>query len=302
MKRITMLRPFVVSVVESIRMAVRTPPSLRIKLRRARHLAIVPIAPSGRTDRGLMFFITIFFLNPTHIHTFKIDRVILATDTHPTYIEFWPIVAKAWKSIGIQPTLALIAPADVIIDETLGDVMRFDPIDGIPTSLQAQCIRLLLPALFPNDFSIISDIDMIPLQRHYFTTSTTNCPDDAFVVFKAPVSQRFPMCYNAARGTTFQDLFNIHTIHDIKQTMIAWNKLGLGWNTDELVLYQYLTQWKFFTTRCIQLGHDVHPRIDRMFWHYDKQLLKQGYYIDAHCLRPYTRYKHEIDQLLHDMQ
>jgi hypothetical protein len=40
-------------------------------------------------------------------------------------------------------------------------------------------------------------------------------------------------------------------------------------------------------------------RIDR-YWHWpaDDQLLAQGYYIDAHCPRPYSAYKDEIDAII----
>ncbi len=53
------------------------------------------------------------------INALRLSRVILATDANSDYIEFWPIVAKAWKEIvGVKPTLALIAHKDVYIDES----------------------------------------------------------------------------------------------------------------------------------------------------------------------------------------
>ncbi len=67
-------------------------------------------------------------------------------------MDFWPLVAKAWKKIvGIKPTLVFIAPADVEIDETVGEVIRFEPIPGIPTAQQAQVLRLLIPTLFEDE-------------------------------------------------------------------------------------------------------------------------------------------------------
>ena len=102
------------------------------------------------------------------IHCFKIDRAIVASDTNPMYLDFWPVVAKVWKQvIGIQPTLALIAPPNTIVDESVGDVIRFYPIPGIPTWQHAQMIRMLLPTLFENEVCITSDIDMLPMSRQY---------------------------------------------------------------------------------------------------------------------------------------
>ena len=82
------------------------------------------------------------------INAFTLKRALVASDTNPMYIDFWPLVAKAWKKLGLQPTLALIAPPDFNVDTTCGDVIRFDPIPGIPTSFQAQVIRLLAPRIF----------------------------------------------------------------------------------------------------------------------------------------------------------
>ena len=35
----------------------------------------------------------------------KIDKVILSSNDSKTYLDFWPIVSKAWKNIDIEPIL-----------------------------------------------------------------------------------------------------------------------------------------------------------------------------------------------------
>lgn len=241
----------------------------------------------------LLFFIIIY------IHGFKIDRVILATDANPDYIEFWPIVAKAWKKIGVQPTLALIADKNVCIDESLGDVIRFEPIIDVPTSFHAQTIRLLLPILFENENCLISDIDMIPLKGSYFQQSIESYNNDAFVIYRNKAYNenecKYPMCYVAASGSTFRDVFCIKDKCHIPEKIKQWFQLGLGWSTDELLLYQYLNQWPQFNEKCIFLGHCVEKRIDRSLWEYDPILLQNEYYIDMHCPRPYSQNKDIID-------
>ena len=239
----------------------------------------------------------------SHVDALKLDRVILATDDNPDYIEFWPVVAKAWQEIvGIQPTLALIAHKDVEIDESLGDVIRFEPIEGVPTSFQAQTIRLLLPALYPDDVCILSDIDMIPLNKSYFVDSIQDCSEDSFVVYRDKAyhehEEKYPMCYLAARGSTFQEIFRVGNLREIRRKIQALHDFGLGWNTDELMLYHYLHAWKDFNERCIKLGHNVEKRVDRSSWRHDCKLLRSGYYIDAHCPRPYSRFKDDIDKLV----
>jgi len=231
----------------------------------------------------------------------KINRVIVSSDTHDSYLPFWPLVAQAWKKIvGIKPTLILVASDDTYVDETIGDVVRFEPIPGIPTALQAQVIRIFMPALFEDDVSIISDMDMIPLCRDYFIKSVENCPEDAFIAYRDNAYKnraRFPMCYVAAKGSTFKEIFGIKTVDDMRSMIIDWYGHHLGCATDELMMYKYVVSWREYRRRCIQLGHRVTRRVDRIDWRYDPVKLKQGEYIDAHLLRPYKEHKKEIDTL-----
>lgn len=251
--------------------------------------------------KHLLFFSLCFFV---HINGIPVDRVILGCDANPLYLEFWPVVAQTWKEIvGIKPTLALVAPKDVFIDESLGDVIRFEPIEGIPTAFQAQVIRLLLPIFFEHESCIISDMDMIPCQRSYFIDVIKDLPVDAFIVFKdgafeADVYKEYPMCYNVALGKTFKEIFNIHSIDDIPDIIKQWYALGLGWTSDQQILYAALNSWEHKNSRVIKLGHPVIGRIDRGYWAYQKDAAAYGYYIDSHMLRPYSKYKKEIDELV----
>lgn len=248
----------------------------------------------------ITFILLILF--PLRVASFTINRVILATDAHENYIQFWPIVAKIWKElIGVQPTLALIADESVTVDASLGDVIRFEPIPGVSNALYAQAIRLLLPIMFPNDGCILADIDMIPLSKTYFIDSVAHIPEDQFIVYKRLTEQTYPMCYNAAKGSTFAELFSISNPEDIPGKIKEWAALNLGWSTDEKILRQCLEIWDQLKSRCTFLNHPVEKRIDRSEWQYDKNLLLAGFYIDAHCLRPYKKYKAFIDQLISDL-
>lgn len=258
---------------------------------------------------------TCFLINCSVIYGLKIDRVILSTNNNPMYIEFWPSISKAWtKLIGIRPTLALIADKSVEIDETLGDVIRFEPIEGIPTSFQAQVIRLLLPAYFEDEVSILSDIDMLPINKEYFTNSASHVPDDCFVVYRDGFYSRhgyntvYPICYVAAKGKTFKEVFKIKDIKDIPQIIKEWyanaepHPVAFGWICDERMLFEYLTHWKEKEMRLVKLGQDIeHTRLSRLCWGYDKDLLRKNFYNDAHLLRPYSIYKNECDELMRDL-
>ncbi len=263
-------------------------------------------------------FLSFIFLCTFNIYCLKINRVILSTDNNPVYMEFWPIVSKLWKDvIGVQPTLAFIADKSVKIDESLGDVIRFEPIPGISTATYAQCIRLLLPAYFEDEVCITSDIDMLPVNKDYFVNSIKGIPDDCFVNYKNGYYERdgsflqYPICYNVAKGKIFKEIFKIASIQDIPLIIKQWVSKGYGWNTDERILYKSLHEWCYFKSRFIRLGHLDKDRIDRFryrdpkdgewFFQYDDKLLQNNFYVDAHCPRPYHKYKNEIDNLVNKL-
>jgi hypothetical protein len=250
--------------------------------------------------RGVLILVLISGIN---LHALKIDRVILSGDK-PFYLDFWPYAARAWKQlIGVKPTLAVIGT--IPVDESLGDVIRFQPLKGISTGVHAQVIRLLLPILFPDEVCIISDIDQLPINRAYFQDAITHIPDDKFVIYNdksyPDEPGRIPMCYCVAKGRTFKDLFGVETREDIERTVRLWGSLGFGFHTDELVLSRSIASWSLYATRCFKLGDTLGPsdkrRINRHFWGYDPQLLKENYYVDAHLLRPYFQHQEELDRL-----
>jgi len=240
-----------------------------------------------------------------------IDRVIVASDTHPGYLSFWPVAAKAWRALlGCTPTLILIAPDDVEVDETCGDVIRIRPIEGIKTAYLAKVIRLFAPALFPDDVCMIADIDLVPLSKHLFAEPLEPIADDHFVSFHAhereyiecgPVvgkRQRLMMSYNVAKGRLFGDIFGAHTIEQILDRLCQWYD-PLRYNTmDEHKLTRYIAEWHKKTKRHIFLNRNYKTEMlpftfsggrkgfEAML--YDEQRLRSGGYKDIFfCPRPY---------------
>lgn len=236
------------------------------------------------------------------IHGMELNRVILSTNNNPDYIEFWPVVAPLWQKMGIRPTLALIGDENCEVDTSLGDVIRFNPLPNVSQAMQAQTARLLIPALFPDDVCIISDIDMIPISYSYFHEGAAKCPENAFLIYRdkaySPNDKKYPMCYFAAKGSLFQSIFGVSTAEEIDPKIIEWSKLGYGWGTDETILYSYVNYWEKIGGKVKRLGHGVGPRLDRSAWTNDFSNINFGTYIDCHCPRPYSLYKDSIDQVV----
>ena len=255
-------------------------------------------------------FILVLFVNLT-VYSIKLDKVILGCDANPLYTDFWPLVPNVWsKLVGLPSALGFIAPKDYAIDESAGQVVRFEPIPGIPTSFQAQVIRLLLPAFFEDEVCILSDMDMIPLSRSYFVDSVASFPSDCFIIYRDGSYKgwqlteylEYPMCYCAAKGRIFKEIFNIASIDDIPRIIREWYDHGVGWTTDQQMLYFSVNAWEEKNPgRVIRLGHNDAGRLDRQRWGYNKQILRNGGYIDSHLLRPYSVYEKEIIQLVKDL-
>lgn len=237
-----------------------------------------------------------------------ITRVILSTNDHPDYIQFWPLVAQFWRDVvGARPTLAYINEQNAPLDASLGDIIKFKPIPGVPTSVHAQTIRLLLPTLFPDDICITSDIDMIPLQKNYFTDPLKDLKSGEFVVYRRDAygedQKRFPMCYFAAHGSTFKDIFNKDS-RPLDEVIRSWFAHRQGWSTDEYMATKLIHEWPKFDTHCVLLKNTINAenRVDRSNWQYDKKRLRERFYVDSHMLRSYEKHKERIDQLVRDFR
>ncbi len=231
---------------------------------------------------------------------FEINRVILSSDANPKYLDFWPVVAPIWKAMGIKPTLALVAEDDVEVDTTLGDVIRFKPLKGAPPGLYPQVIRLALPALFPEDVSLISDIDMIPVSKEYFTQNALRCPENGFLVYRdkghGEGASCYALCYVAAKGSVFGSMFHINRKEDILPFVQWVCDLQLGWFSDQIVLTYCANEWRGRGGNLVLLGHTVEKRCDREAWdRIDFEAFDPHSYIDCHCPRPYADYKKQID-------
>lgn len=235
----------------------------------------------------------------------ELNRVILSSNNAAGYLEFWPVIAPLWTAMGFRPTLALIADESCIVDTSIGDVIRFDPIPGISEALHAQVIRLFLPAFFPEDGCLISDIDMLPISESYFREGAIDCPEEAFLVYRDGAygvsERRFPMCYLAGKGSVFASLCRIERLEDVETRIFEWAAHGLGWDTDELVLFIEAMKWEERGGQIVRLGHGVGPRLDRGDWGFDLSELDISAYIDCHCPRPYSGYKDKIDEIAHQI-
>lgn len=263
----------------------------------------------------------------------KIKNVIMSVDdSHHQY--FWPVVANVCKKVlQIQPVLFRISDEDGdFYDDGNGLVKKVKRIEGIPTSTQGQLLRLYGTKYFPEEVCLISDVDMMLLSKKYFVEDLLEFSDDSYVIFSSDGydlsrkecrdlfdSQVYPMCYHAAKGKIFSDILELgdgfgEFVNRVISSPIT-NKVE--WYSDEVYL-SHMINSKFDNYEIHKLkrgfgdNYYIPTRIEKYNFpvdyrgneemritnsrvgNYDPEKLKENYYIDCHCVRPYGWYKQEI--------
>jgi hypothetical protein len=254
---------------------------------------VVPRPPRRRRNRPL-----------------RLTHALLACDVNPAYLDFWPLARRAWFDVaGLEPVLLLISELEDVPDELRGDdaVHVFAPVPGIHTAFQAQCIRLLYPALLRTEGAVIvSDADMAPLNARYFHRPAARIDESHFLAYRDVLlgDGQIPICYNAALPATWGDVFEVATIADVRRRLEDWGSQaagysgargGEGWVTDQQILYRTLLDYGR-RTQTVWIVDDRFTGFRRLergaFWESsrlsrrDRIGIRRGRYSDFHCPAP----------------
>ena len=234
----------------------------------------------------------------------KIDKVILSTNDNPMYYPFWNIVSKYWsKIINIEPVLFYVgdvSPKALGLKEEHGKIIHYDTKDktkSVKTSNLSQIIRHFGATCFPEETCLTSDIDMLPLSKDYFINQKEmlNFEENSICFYSGDWGsrKRFPMCYIAAKGRTFEEIIK-SKYEDFESESVKWMSEGHGWHTDEIVFSRLWKESRFaktslFLSRGWSHGQ-ANNRIDRDSIH-KFDINKMPNYIDFHMMRPMLRNK-----------
>lgn len=223
----------------------------------------------------------------------SVPVVIFSSDNGELYRPFVEPVTASWKNIGFEVMCDIIDENNCYVNPEI-----------IPYGNQSQMIRALLPALHPERTFLISDVDMLPLSKKYFTQVMRLIDNDNKIVNVSADAytgqSRLPMCYFAGTGKAFSAVTGIKSREDISRVMTEWWKRDKGWETDEICFTEALltssakneielSLYKRGWCQGVAIG-----RIDRGAWVYDKEALELGAYIDSHMLRPFTDYVEQL--------
>ena len=152
----------------------------------------------------------------------SIDRIVLSSDTrHHMFIEFWPLVATAWKKYfpEVTVTLALLTDRqedDALVEECRkhGEVYIVNPIKDAPIQNQAKVARHIVASKMGDDVCCLHDIDSCPLNRHYTENFVRHREKDSVlrvgreVLHGGPHHGKFPMSHITAEGYIWKEIIN----------------------------------------------------------------------------------------------
>lgn len=206
--------------------------------------------------------------------------------------------------MGIEPTVAVVG--NLNLNHPSGTIIKVPQIEGISSGFISQVIRFIIPCLFPDEVSVIGDIDMIPLSKDYFTKNIAQYSNDAVLIFSSDAyttELRYPMCYIAAKGKYFQEIIGLKDTDEatVERFIKDLHALGKKWDTDELFFAEQLHK-SALLSRTVFLQRGWNPmaknRIDRSHWKYSKFGLFFNKYIDVHCLRPMEHHLNELKNIV----
>ncbi len=250
-----------------------------------------------------------------------LDCVISACNDNPLYIEFVPIFINTWKKlypyIDVKVVLIVNSIPENLI-EYQNNLILFPPLKNMSTAFISQYIRLLYPAILNYSNGIlISDIDMIPMNRNYYTKNIENISNDKFIYLRDVLldEHQIAMCYNVATNKTWSDIFGINNVNDIiNRLWDVYNRVhyidghgGSGWSTDQIDLYQYVMQWNNRTNNFVILSDNStgYSRLDRHCFCINlddgiKHNISNGVYSDYHLYRPFSEYR-EVNMNIYNL-
>ena len=267
----------------------------------------------------------------------KIDKVIFSVDDNPLYSDFWPIQAKLVRKIlNAEPILFYLTDEESdFYNDGNGIVKKVNKNNcpDIISSFQTQIIRMWGTKYFEDEICLTADIDMLMINKKYFIDKIRDIPEDDLVIFDSKAydlnrvecqdeslhsHERFPICYIAAKGKTFNKILN--TNRKFENYVYELQKFELGWATDEVYFARciknsehgvniqkferdYKSPW--IADRRINrhnfptnLTNENEIFLQEKEGVYKTEFLVEGYYIDAHCPRPYSEHKESIDDLI----
>ena len=149
----------------------------------------------------------------------------------------------------------------------------------------------------------------MPLSKNYFFDKIKELNDNNFVIYRpdACPPNMLALCFNAALGETWNELFEVSTVDSIKKLLIEWYPEDYiafknNWYFDQIKLREKLENFrKVYPNRVTTLSDEEtnFNRLNRDDLKNDmkKYLSSEEDFSDFHMPRPYNKYKRKINKI-----
>lgn len=240
-----------------------------------------------------------------------LDCVLTSVNENELYIGFVPIFIKSWNKLYPNVDVKIILIAKEIPENLLSyesNIILFEPIENTLTSFTSQFIRLLYPCILDYKNGVmITDIDMLPMNRTYYSENIKSYDDNKFIYYRENIClniNQLAMCYNVAIPKTWKNIFEVNSLEDIKNIIkyVSDNNIikdghgNVGWSIDQRILFNKVMSWNQKTNNFIRLKEKEtkFKRLDRNSFNLSNvnviQNITSGNYSDYHCYRPMSKY------------
>lgn len=238
------------------------------------------------------------------------DTVILSCDSHSGFLDYVPMVTKAWKKLfGCNVILGVLGENDSLNYSYVDSIYKFPLIKDISVQCQSKLLRSYLASVLDgNEVYLINDIDMVPLATYYLEErlSQRNKMELCFITcdkfYEEPsLKNKYPIANTTGEGYLFNELHKYADFQNFESFVKSF--IGFGPYFDNLedtsnpeFSHESLVRALLYgipnSLNIKLIPGEVYPFsdriIDRADWKYDKVKLYNKYYYASHMPRPYN--------------
>lgn len=187
----------------------------------------------------------------------KLTNVLGSVNNNPEYYNFIPYQIKFWKALNINFYAVFVG--EQIPDELIpysNNIFLWNKCLDLNTAYLGQMLRIFYTALLnlPDDEMVmITDMDMLPCNKMYYTSGLENFNKEDFIYYRNidhSYGSQIYMCYNAAHPSVWSSVFSITCEDDIENQLRKYYEQtytgipgGSGWAIDQLLMYNKLINY-----------------------------------------------------------
>ena len=136
----------------------------------------------------------------------KIQYALMSCNANSRYTAYWPTAAAAWLKLGITPVCLFLPdkPDLKLPPAPEGSIVHtIPPLSDVHIMPQVMMSRFWASYLYPDAIVISSNIDFIPLSKHFFHSQLARYPDHAYLHLQPkPAPYIFTRMFNVPETIT----------------------------------------------------------------------------------------------------